>query len=35
MLAQIQLAGRTSGLNFQQALKSAVTVIHQVSACMP
>lgn len=30
MLAQIQLAGRTSGLNFDQAMKSAVAVIHKV-----
>ena len=30
MLAQIQLAGKTSGLKFQQALKTAVTVIHKV-----
>ena len=30
MLAQIQLAGKTSGLKFVQAMKSAIAVIHKV-----
>ena len=30
MLAQIQLAGKSSGLKFIHAMKSAVAVIHKV-----
>ena len=34
LLTQIQLAGRTSGLKFVQALRTAVDAIHTVSSDM-